>query len=275
MKSRLVLVLVFILDLLPGAAAAAPADSADDLLARVRAAREARGGLDARLVLTVAPDRTHLLKTVRLAVKTRRDETAVRTLFQCLWPRERRGQAYVFTAPRDQTGRVEIVRFDPPDRLTTLGEEALREPFFDTDLVLEDMARDLTQWPARRLDGETNVLSRSCVPVAFQPPAGSRYTAVRAWISPDILLPLLVEKYDGGGRLLQRVRIERLAKPDEHRWAPASFVVETPERGSSTTVAGSPSSKGAVDVPPEAFGLKALQRGATGGDEEEESGPKR
>ncbi len=213
----------------------APPAAVEALLAKMEDARDTTGFLvRARLVHT-APD-LEKPATRQLIIKGRRDENDFKVLCQVVWPDPYKGAALLVTV--DGSHSVSGFVFTPPDIVEPLSGDRLSRPLFGTDLAIRDLAEDFWRWPSPVVAGEETVDQRVCQVVEFRPPPGgpADVSLVRAWIAPDIVLPLRVEKYDAAGELASRATAGRLVRQSSNLWAAASRIIEVPARSSRTVL---------------------------------------
>ena len=173
--------------------------------------------------------------TVQVRVLGRRDGVTARTLYQALWPASVKGQAVSFAT---EGGRlVSGFLFELPDVVTTLERSALGTALFGTELTVEDLVEDFWDWP-HPVAGPTGLVGgQRCRIVELRPPARARSATamVRACISRERALALLVEKVDAGGRTVRRFQVERAVRRDG-RWVPTRLSIENRARGRTTVV---------------------------------------
>ena len=158
---------------------------------------------------------------------------------------ERTAVAYRVIGPRDAAGHALLLRdagdHQPSgariDRSTVapLTAAMLGEPFFDSDLRIEDVFESFWYWRTARIIADQKVGDHRCAILEFLPPSHSptRYARVRAWIAIDLALPLRIELVDRDGGLT-RLTAGRIVRRNG-RWAAARLIVE-PGDGQSRTV---------------------------------------
>jgi Outer membrane lipoprotein-sorting protein len=256
MKDRLLLLIILILvvSYSPIEVNGGTVDPTRELVEKVIAAARTTG-FSARARLIVASGEKREVK--QLLIKGSDNGTTVWTLYRVLWPTAQKA-AVLLEKLRDRptTGYL----FSESGSIKPLAPALLSAPLFDSDLAIEDVTEDFWDWPVR-LVGEETVKERLCRIITFKPTrnAATAYSMVKCWISPDLLLPLAVEKYDKAGRLNKRITADRLVQ-ENNRWVIASATIE---RGSSrTTFEGSKSERdlnfSPVEFRPEAV-LRALK----------------
>ena len=176
---------------------------------------------------------------VQVQVKARRTAAATELVYTVLWPKERKGEAFLLRkqANRPATGAV----FTPPDSLRTLSAAQMQEGVFGTDLAYEDLVENFYAWDKQEVAG-TEVVDRvPCQILESKPGPGqkSTYGRVRSWIDPKRLVPLKIEKYLASGALARTIETTRVHKDDTDRLVPASFSVRRAGQASLTDLEGS------------------------------------
>jgi len=204
-------------------------------------------------------------KTVlQVQVKSRRTKAATELVYTVLWPKERKGEAFLLRkAPgRPASGAV----FTPPDSLRTLTAAQMQEGVFGSDLSYEDLMENFYAWDTQTLAGEETVGRVPCQILESKPGPGQRstYGRVRSWIDPKKLVPMRIEKYLASGQLARRIDTTRVAKDDSDRPVPASFSVQRAGHPSITELEGSNSRHEVThtdaDFTPEALRAAAAPR---------------
>jgi len=226
------------LALAPSLRAQDPAPTAADLSSRLAAAIQ-DGSSTVRLKLETRPSPNGPKSAIQVAVKSRRSATSTDLVYQILWPKERKGEAFLLrrSDTRPATGAV----FTPPDSLRPLSASSLQEAVFGTDLAYEDLLDNFFAWEQHSLVG-TEVVDRiPCHILESKPGKGTRstYARVRSWIDTKKLVPMRIEKYLPSGELERRIDTTRVAKDDTGRPVAASFSVRRPGQGSLTELEGS------------------------------------
>jgi len=225
--------------------------SARDLVASVANGRKTSGfRMRATLSRSVSPTRKD--ETRQLAVRGRFDGKSGSVVYVCLSPPIPEGQAVLIV--RREDGAAEVSVLTSPDRLTAMPPDRFGERLFGTDFTIADMVESFWSWPAAMGHGRTNLLGHSCLPVEFRRPLDDDASGslVRAWIAPDISLPLLVEVFDGSGAAIRRLHSEKLIRRAGDYWAPMFVIAEDPATGSKTTLAIRGGDRN-LDVPAEDF----------------------
>lgn len=230
--------------------------TAESLVAAVRDTR-ASPGFRARARLEYASPGLKEPAVVQLLIRGRRDDRADVVIFQATRPAPMRGRAVVFERTADG-GRGGFL-FTPPDTAVPLTDDAGAILFFDTPLTLDDLSEDFWRWPAPRLAGEDVVQDRACRIVELRAPPGGtgRYALVKAWIAPDLALPLRIEKFDRDGTRTLTMTAGSV-RNSGGRWVAVSRVFETGDGRARTTIEGQ-DFRDDVDLPPAELTADALR----------------
>jgi hypothetical protein len=244
-----------VLDRRASFAAPAETSSARQLIARVLEASRTNGfRVRSKLIVTTSnPERRDVKQ---LLIKGRNDGKVSETLYQILWPAEAKGQSLLI---EKRESSVSGFLFVPPDTVKKLSFGLMTQPFFGSDLAIEDLAEDFWDWPSQKIVGEETVKEKLCKIVESRPPAeaSTSYTLVKTWVSPELALPLLIEKYGKNRRLLRRMTADRIMKVND-RWTAATIIVDL-AGGSRTLLEGSKSERD-LDLPAADFTLEAVKR---------------
>lgn len=204
-------------------------------------------------------------KTVfQLQAKARRTASATEVIYQVLWPKDRKGEAFLVrkSARQAASGAVFVL----PDSLTTLPSSRMQDGIFGSDLAYEDLVDSFFAWENQAIVG-TEVVDRiPCQILESKPGRGDRtsYSRVRSWIDVKRLVPMRVEKYLASGQLARRIDTTRVAKDDTDRLVPAGFVVRRAGHESVTELDGS-NSRHDVTYQDADFTPEALRSLATSG----------
>ena len=236
----------------------APAENfnARELVAKVVEANRTSGfRIRAKLVVTTANPEHRDVK--QLLIKSRTEGKTTTMLYQVLWPAESKGQALLIER---KGGSVSGFLFEPPGTVKRLSATLLAQPFFGSDLAIEDLAEDFWDWPSQKIVGEETIDKRLCTIVESRPSAdaASSYSVVKTWIAPDLALPLRVDKYGKNRRLIRRITADRIVKVND-RWTAANIIVD-PDGGNSRTVLEGSKSERDLDLPAAEFTLEAIKR---------------
>lgn len=258
MRVPRLLVALFLALLPTGSAVRAAEPAAEQLIARVVEAKKTSGfRVRARLVRSTPGSDTPEVQ--QLLIRGRRHGEESQVLYQILWPAAAKGQALlVEKLPGREIGGF---FFEPPDRHTRLTPQLLAQPFFGSDLAVEDLTEDFWEWPAQKLVGDATVERHPCKILESRPSAAAAgsYSLVKSWIATDITLPLRVEKYGRDGRLMKRFKAERIMRQGPAHWAAGRLVVDRPDGLSRTTLEGSKSERD-LDIPAAEFTLEKIRK---------------
>lgn len=199
------------------------------------------GNSEIRLKMEIPPSNGKAKTVLQLRVRSRRTKSATETLYQVLWPRDRKGEGFLLkrSGTRAPTGTY----FSPPSSMVTLTSTKMKEGIFGSDLSFMDLVEDFYAWNSQKIIGSENVGKIPCVILESRPggSAQSPYAKVLSWIDTKRMVPLRVDKYYGGGKLARRVETTRVSKANANRLIPSSFSVFGPGQGSPTIIEGSSS----------------------------------
>jgi len=207
-----------------------PAVSADRLVARVLEARTTSGFRIRARLKRIGPG---IDTTRQLLIKGRQDGRRSTVLYEVVGPKEEAGRAVVF----DDGGDHHLTGFRiEHGQVTPLTPAAMADPFFDSDLRLDDVAERFWYWRDRAAVGEETIASRRCLIVEFRADRGTAVgtTRVRAWIAEDVAVPLRVERYGADDGVALRMEAGRIVKRHD-RWATATLTFE-PSGGRGRTI---------------------------------------
>jgi hypothetical protein len=232
--------------------------SAKELVIRVTQARRTRGFWMRASLTSATPDSGKKI-TRQLRVRGREDGETVQVLYLCTWPASMKGR--ILLVNRSAEKKIDVSLFTPPDSLKPLAPDRWSESFLESDFTIEDLADDFWDWPAERIEGDTKLLGRDVFAVEFRPPktTKSSYHAVRAWISPVISLPLLIEKLDASGSVVKRIRVERLTQRYRKYWVGTTVTAETLGRKARSTLTIHRGERD-TDIPADDFTLEGFKR---------------
>jgi hypothetical protein len=217
-------------------------------------------GLRVRSKLIVTTSNPEQRDVKQLLIKSRSDGKNTDTLYQILWPAEFKGQSLL--VKKSPGHSVSGVLFEPPDTVKKLTSALMAQSFFGSDLLIEDLAEDFWEWPSQKTVGEEMVKDKTCKIVESRPgsSASTSYSLVKTWISPELALPLRVEKYGKDRRLVRRIMADRIMNVDNH-WTAATIIVDSARAGSRTTLEGSKADRD-LALPAADFTIEAVKREA-------------
>jgi hypothetical protein len=176
---------------------------------------------------------------LQLQAKSRRTAGASDLRYQVLWPKERKGEGFVLRKRGGQAATGSV--FVPPDSLRSLSPAQVREGIFGSGLSYEDLIGNFFAWDSQAFVGN-EVLNRvPCQILESKPGKGdaSSYSSVRTWVDMKRLVPMQIEKFGEGGRLITRIITTRVAKDDRDRLIPVSFTVQRAGQDAVTILEGS------------------------------------
>ncbi len=211
--------------------------SAKDLSGSLSAQQE--GTSYVRLRLEVKQPGDTVKVTLQLQIKKRRTKAVTDVVYQVLWPKERKGEAFLLHQADGSPAAGSL--FAPPDKLRPLKASQMGDALFGSDLSYEDVIENFFGWKNQAIVGN-EVLNRvNCLILESKPDPSevSTYARVRSWIDPQRLVPLRVEKYLPSGQLARRIETTRVATDDKGRPIPADLTVRGLQADSVTDLDGS------------------------------------
>jgi hypothetical protein len=168
---------------------------------------------------------------MQIQIKARRSGNNAELVYQVLWPKEHKGESVLL---RKSGGSESGTLFTPPSTSRPLDASQMSGAFFGSDLSYEDLLDDFFGWPQQALTGTDTVDRVPCQILESKPgKGGSSYTSVRTWIDTRRMVPLRIEKYGAGGKLVRRFDTTRVANDDKGRPVPANFSVQGPGGGTT------------------------------------------
>ena len=254
-KARLGEALLCLLGMAGAAGSAAQSETAGQLIDRVLSNRLSSFSGHARLVRFDA--KTGKEETKRLVLKVRREGNTTKVLYQIVSPAPAAGQAVLLELEDKRPARGVLV--EGPDRITSLTPRIMEQPFFGSDLRIEDLTDDFLHWPDPEIVGNEMILGCLCRIIESRPPAGTEtgYLLVRSGVCPRMALPLRVERVGRDAKLTRTLKVERAAKADRDHWTARSLSVTLPDRNSRTLLEGTSFDRDAI-VPAADFELKVI-----------------
>lgn len=214
------------------------APNAQDISSKLSTAIQ-DGSSIVRLKLEMKPAGNGAKTILQLQVKARRTSVATELLYQVLWPKDRKGESFLLRKAPNQaaTGTV----FTPPNSLKTLSPAQMLDGIFGSDLSYEDLLGNFFSWQNQAIVGTEAVERVQCQILESKPGKSDRssYAKVRSWIDVKNLVPMRIEKYLPSGQLERRITTTRVAKDDTDRRVPASFIVQSAGKDSTTELEGS------------------------------------
>ncbi len=177
------------------------ADSGSELAARLRA--KENGSTFVRLKMDAGSG------SLQFQIKSRLSDSAADIVYQILFPKERMGESVLLhRAGHKFSGTV----FRPPNTLQPIGPAEMSQALFGSDLSYEDIVDSPFTWSQQAIVGTENVDRFSCQVLESKPGKdhSSSYASVKSWIDSKRMVPLRIEKYDAGGKVLRRINITRM-----------------------------------------------------------------
>ena len=212
--------------------------SAADLASRL--SESIRDGDSAtRLRLKIEAAEGEKKTVLQVQVKARRSAGKTEVMYQVLWPKDRKGQAFLIQ--REGESPAKGVVYTPPKTLTNLDQNGLKGAVFDSDLAYLDVIENFFDWKKQSLAGKETVDRVECLILESKPGStdSTSYGMVKSWIDPRRLVALRVEKYDSAGKLACRIETTRVFKDDSRRYLPASMLVRRTGSDTVTEIEGS------------------------------------
>src|SRR6516225_595 len=194
--------------------------SARELANRLSALRD--GNSYTRLRVEVKQPGDTIKMALQLQSKERRTKNVADVVYQVLWPKERKGEAVLLH--KVGGGAATGSFFMPPDKLVTLNASQMSDSLFGSDLSYQDVIDHVNCLILESKPGKAD---------------SSTYATVRSWIDPRRLVPLRVEKYMPGGRLVRRIDTTRVVADDKGRPIPGGLTVRGLRTDSYTDLDGS------------------------------------
>ena len=212
-----------------------PTLTADQLVERVLAVRRVTGSL-IHATLTRSTPGSNVRDVRQLLIKGRRDRPRAMLLYQQVWPRIPGGRALVIEDPGNHQMKGFLYQ---SNHATPLTDRMLEDRFFDSDLLVEDLAEGFWHWPSRTIAGEEAIGEHHCTIVDLRPAADTptRYSLIKTWLSPDLAIGLRADFFGRDGRLAKRIGFYRIQKVHD-RWVPAIVTVEPADGRSRTVIEG-------------------------------------
>ncbi len=174
---------------------------------------------------------------LQVRIKSRRGADGAATVYEILWPNERKGEGFVLRQPR--RGSPSGTSKSASGATSKLGAPDMSKTFFGSALAHADVIENFFRWEKQALAGAESVGKTDCVVLESQPGGKdvSIYGKVRSWIDPERMITMRVEKLDKSGRVVRRVETTQVAKDDTGRHVPAGMTVQA--GGKTTEIDGS------------------------------------
>lgn len=192
-----------------------------------------------RLKMKIEPSGGGKKVVVQVQIKARRNKGNTQVVYQVLWPKSRKGEAFVIEQKKG--GSVKGYAYVPPKSMTPLGKSKMKDTLLGSDLAYQDVVDNFFRWQQQSLVGNETVDRAECVILESKPGSGDStvYGKVKTWVDTRRMVAMRVEKYDASGKLLRKIETTRVAKDDNKRYVPASLMVIRVGGGSVTEIEGS------------------------------------
>lgn len=175
-------------------------------------------------------------KVLQVRIKSRRTNGRAETVYEILWPAERKGEKVVLRQTKGAWPEGETIAASGQRAKIDRGD--LGEGVFGTALSYADVIENFFLWPKQQFAGTEMIGGAECAILESRPSGASPHGKVRSWIDAGKLVVHRVEKYDTLGGLLRTITTTQVAKDDTGRNVPAGMTV-TRTGGSSTEIDGS------------------------------------
>jgi len=175
-------------------------------------------------------------EVLQVQIKSRRAGGSARTVYEILWPKERKGEKVVLRQTKGSWPQGEKIAAG--GQRSPIGRGELTDGIFGTDLSYADAVENFFLWPEQELGGKEAVGRAECIILESRPAGDSAHGKVRSWIDTGKWTVMRVEKYDASGKLLRTITTTQVAKDDKGRNIPAGMTVKHTD-GSSTEIDGS------------------------------------
>jgi outer membrane lipoprotein-sorting protein len=211
--------------------------SAKDFAARLSSLRDGTSYTRLRLEIKQPVNTTGVV--LQLQIKETRVNGANDVVYQVLWPKERKGEGVLLHQAGSSSPTCTL--FVLPDKMRTLSGSQLAEDLFGSDLSYEDVIEDFFAWQNQTIAGNEVINGVNCVVLESKPDKAdsSGYAVIRSWIDPRRFVPLRVEKYASGGKLVRRIDTTRVVTDDKGRSIPGGLIVHSSRADSLTDLDGS------------------------------------
>jgi len=175
-------------------------------------------------------------QVLQVQIKSLRSGGNARTVYEVLWPQQRKGEKVVLSQSKGGWPRGE--KISAAGERSGIGRGEWSGGMFGTGLAYADVIENFFLWPKQELAGKESVGRADCVILESRPAGNSPHGKVRSWIDPDKRVVMRVEKYDVSGQLLRTITTTQVAKDDAGRNIPAGMTVTRPD-GATTEIDGS------------------------------------
>jgi hypothetical protein len=209
--------------------------NAKELAAKLSAARTDGASL-VRMRMEVKQPPGTVKTALQIQIKERRTRAGTDTVYEVLWPKERKGEAVILHGGGGKATTGYLVGANEKPRPIGSASQAV----FGSDLSYQDLVENFFVWQQQTLAGEEAVGRVNCVILESKPGGRDQsiYSSVKSWIDARRLVPMRVEKYSGG-KLVRRIDTTKVASDDRGHPIPANLEVRGPRGNSVTELDGS------------------------------------
>ena len=174
---------------------------------------------------------------MNLYLKARRTQSATDIIYQVIFPKERKGEAFLV---QKAGGRTSGMLFVPPAAPVAMSSAQMKEGIFGSDISYEDLLENFFAWDNQAIVGTEAVGRTPCQILESKPGKGDRsgYAKVRSWIDVKKMVPMRVEKYLASGQVAKRIDTMDVKEDDLNRPVTRTLVVQRAGRDSVTEVEG-------------------------------------
>jgi Outer membrane lipoprotein-sorting protein len=174
---------------------------------------------------------------MNLYLKARRTPSATDIIYQVIFPKERKGEAFLV---QKASGRTSGMLFVPPAAPVAMSAAQMKEGIFGSDISYEDLLENFFAWDNQAIVGTEAVGRTPCQILESKPGKGDRsgYAKVRSWIDVKKMVPMRVEKYLASGQVAKRIDTTDVKEDDLNRPVTRTLVVQRAGRDSVTEVEG-------------------------------------
>lgn len=219
-------------------------------------------GFAIRAKLTVTETGGEAHKAAQLRIKGRRDESGTRLIYQVLWPVADKGTALYL----ERLGKKALAGFffTPPDKMESIGADALSTLYLGSDLSVEDLTDDFWQWPEVKAGVREEAGREQCLIVNLRPPSDAKtnYSLIRAWISEEKAVPMRLLKFNRQGQAEREFLVQKIVQ-NQKFWFPTVTIIQKPGGTRQTTFEISRGDRD-VEVPLSEFSIEEIKKGAAG-----------
>ena len=209
--------------------------TAPQLIAAVKAARPP-GSLYARLRMEHkgADGKAEVLQ---VQLKRRHTAGGSETLYQLLFPKERKGEALLL---RVKGGSFSGAVFTPGQGKRALKQSDRTMGVFGTALTIDDAVAEFLDWQQQEITGKEKEGGVPCTIIDSRAPksSASPIKRVKSWIDDNRLTAMKAEFFKAGDQPSRTVITHKVMRGSTGYYAPVSFTVTDHTNGASTKVEG-------------------------------------